>query len=139
MRDSEIKIIRAAEEWRQIFDSMIDAVLVINTGLTITRLNKAAAKLFRDNPKELVGKSCFQLIYGRESPCDTCPHKGISENGNHEIWDEHIPHLGKTMLIDVSPITEGNVTSSNYIHVLRDITEIKSIKIEQEKSQLQLI
>jgi PAS domain S-box-containing protein len=139
MRDSEIKTLRAAEEWRQIFDSMIDAVLVINRGLTITRLNKAAARLFRGNPKDLVGKSCFHLIYGRENPCDTCPHKGVLENGNHETFDEHIPHLGKTMLIDVSPITEGNVTSSNYIHVLRDITEIKSIKLEQEKSQLQLI
>jgi len=139
MRGSEIKILRAAEEWRQIFDSMIDAVLVINRDLTITRLNKAAAQLFRDNPKELVGKSCFQLIYGRESPCDTCPHKGVSENSNNETWDEYIPHLEKTMIIDVSPITEGNVTSSNYIHVLRDITEIQSIKLEQEKSQLQLI
>jgi len=139
MRDSGATILRAAEEWRQIFDTMIDAVLVINTDLTITRLNKAAALLFKGNPKDLVGKSCFQLIYGRERPCEICPHEGVSENSNHETWDEYIPHLRKTMLIDVSPIIEKNGTSSQYIHVLRDITEIKSIKLEQEKSQLQLI
>ena len=129
MRDSGAKILRAAEEWRQIFDTMIDAVLVVNTDLTITRLNKAAALLFKGNPKDLVGKPCFQLIYGRERPCEICPHEGVSENSDHETWDEYIPHLRKTMLIDVSPIIEKNGTSSHYIHVLRDITEIKSIKL----------
>jgi len=138
MRDSEIKTLRAAEEWRQIFDSMIDAVLVINKDLTINRLNRAAARLFRGNPKELVGNYCFQLIYGRENPCDTCPHTHVSENSNNEKWDEYIPNLEKTMRMDVSPITEKDVTSSRYIHVLRDITEMNSIKLEQEKSQLQL-
>lgn len=139
MKNLEIKTLKAAEEWRQIFDTMIDAVLIINSDFTITRLNKAAASLFKGSPKDLVGKPCFQLIYGRESPCEICPHKGISDSGNHEIRDEHIPHLGKTLLIDVSPIIEKNTTSSHYIHVLRDITEIQSIKLEQEKSQLQLI
>jgi len=139
MRDSGVKILRAAEEWRQIFDTMIDAVLVVNTELTITRLNKAAAWLFKGNPKDLVGKSCFQLIYGRESPCEICPHRRVSENSKHETWDEYIPHMGKTMIIDVSPIVEKDGTSSHYIHVLRDITELKSIKLEQKKSQIQLI
>jgi len=139
MRDSGDKLLRAAEEWRQTFDSMIDAVLLVNSDLTITRLNKAAASLFKGNPKDLVGKSCFQLIYGRENPCEVCPHRRVSESGAHETWDEYIPHLEKTMLMDVSPIVEKNETSSKYTHVLRDITEIKSIKIEQKKSQLQLI
>ena len=139
MRDSGDKLLRAAEEWRQTFDSMMDAVLVVNSDLTITRLNKAAARLFKGNPKDLVGKSCFQLIYGRENPCEVCHHRRVSESGTHETWDEYIPHLGETMLIDISPIIEKNGTLSHYIHVLRDITEIKSIKFEQEKSQLQLV
>lgn len=41
MRDSGGKLLRAAEEWRQTFDSMIDAVLLVNSDLTITSLNKA--------------------------------------------------------------------------------------------------
>jgi len=139
MRDLGEKLLKAAEEWRSTFDSMIDAVILVGSNLIITRLNKAAARLFKDNPKNLVGKSCFQLIYGREKPCEVCPHKRVSGSGKHETWDECIPHLGKTMLIDVSPIIEKNGSSSSFVHVLRDITEIKSIKLEQKKSQLQLI
>jgi PAS domain S-box-containing protein len=139
MRDSEGKLLRAVGELRLTFDSMIDAVLLVGPNLIIKRLNKTAARLFKDNPKNLIGKSCFQLIYGRESPCKVCPHRRFSESGKHETWDEYIPHLGKTMLIDVSPIFEKNGTPINFVHVLRDITEIKSIKFEQKKSQLQLI
>ncbi len=139
MRDSRGKVSRDAEQWRLIFDSMIDAVIIVSSDLIITRLNKAAARLFKDNPKNLVGKSCFHLIYGREKPCEVCPHKRVSESGKHETWDEYIPHLGKTMLIDVSSIIDKNGASSNFVHVLRDITEIKSIKFKQKKSQLQLI
>jgi len=139
MRDSGDRLLRAAEEWRQTFDSMIDAVLLVNSDLTITRLNKAAARLFKGNLKDMVGKSCFQLIYGRESPCEVCLHRRVSENGKHETRNEYIPHLGKTMLIDVSPIIEKNGVPTSFVHVLRDITEIKSIKIEQKKSQLQLV
>lgn len=139
MRDLGEKLLKAAEEWRLTFDSMIDGVLLVGPDLIINRLNKAAARLFKGNPKNLVGKSCYQLIYGREKPCEVCPHKRVSESGKHETWDEYIPHLGKTMLIDVSPIIEKNGTPINFVHVLRDITEIKSIKFEQKKSQLQLI
>jgi len=141
MRDSGDKLLRAAEEWRQIFDSMIDAVLLVNSDLTITRLNKAAAWLFKGNPKDLVGKSCYQLIYGRENSCEVCHqrHSHVSESGTYETWDEHIPHLGKTMLINISPIIGKNGIPTSFVHVLRDITEIKSIKLEQKKSQLQLV
>ena len=139
MRDSEEKILRAAEEWRQIFDTMIDAVLVINENFAITRLNKAAARLFGGDLRDLVGKSCFQLIYGRKSPCEICSHEGVSRKSKHKIWDEYIPHLERTMLIDVSPMIENTEIQSQYIHVLRDITEIELMKSEQKKSQLQLI
>jgi len=139
MRDLGDKLLRAAEEWRLTFDSMIDAVLLVGPDQIINRLNKAAARLFKGNPKNLVGKSCYQLIYGREKPCEVCPHRSVSEGGKHKTWEEYIPHLGKTLLIDVSSVIEKNGTSSSFVHVLRDITEIKSIKFELKKSQLQLI
>lgn len=131
---------RAAKDWRQTFDSMIDAVVIVDENKTIKKVNKAGARFFGEKPKKLIGKACFSVIYGKERPCEVCPHQRLLERGGSEVWDEYIPHLNKTFLIAISPVieVEEDRRYTHFVHVFRDIGDFMSTKLKLKKSQLLL-
>jgi len=68
------QIENAAKEWRTTFDSITDMISIHDKNFQITRVNKALAKTFEKEPKELLGKTCYEVFHGTKQPCQNCPH-----------------------------------------------------------------
>lgn len=127
----------AAKEWRKTFDSMIDGILIVGEDKKIKRINLEAGKIFDGSPKELIGKSCYEMIYGKKKECTVCPQRRLIERGGSEIWDEHIPHLNKTFHISITPI-KSEIKGTQFIYIFRDIGEFLDTKLKLRKSQFLL-
>lgn len=64
----EGKIRQAAEEWRVTFDSIADSVSIIDKDFKLLRVNKAYANAFKMHPKELIDKTCYEVVHRTIKP-----------------------------------------------------------------------
>ena len=119
---------RAAKEWRTTFDAISDWISIHDENFKITRMNRAFAKVFKTEPKELIGKTCYELVHGIKEPWPDCPHRRALKI-RHPTRQEFVnPHLGIYIEAVCSPIfnDRGEVTAT--VHVVRDITERKKME-----------
>ena len=119
----EEKIKHAAEEWRTTFDSITDLVSIHDKDFKLVRMNKAFADALKMKPRELIGKTCYEIVHEANEPVPNCPHKKIIETKKPTAAEFFEPHLGIHLEVSTSPIfnEEGEVVAS--VHVARDITE----------------
>jgi len=124
-KQAEEKIKRAAQEWRTTFDSITDMVSIHDKNFKILRVNKALAKALKTEPKELIGKTCYELFHGTKQPCPNCPHTWTLKTKKSATLELFEPHLGVHLGISTSPVFDetGEVISS--VHIAKDITERK--------------
>jgi len=132
----EISLLDAANQWRTTFDSITDFISVHDQEFRFLRVNKALAEFLGKTPRELIGKTCYQELHLKGRPYPLCPLEESIRTGkptSHEIDDEQI---GIPLLISVSPIYDSAKKISGYIHIAKDMTEIKksqNILIKSEK------
>ena len=72
-RKAEEQVRRAAEEWKKTFDAISDFVFVLDKEHRFTAANKAFCDYLRKEPKELMGKRCFEVLHGADEPVLDCP------------------------------------------------------------------
>ena len=86
-------------------------------------MNKAYADIFKKHPRELVGKTCYELVHGTSEPIPDCPHRKTLETREPAIAEFFEPHLGAYLEVSTSPIfnEQGEVVAS--VHITRDITK----------------
>jgi len=114
----------AAEEWRETFDSITDAISIHDRDFRIQRANKAFADIFNIKPDQVIGRHCYELHSG-EKPISGCPHKQTLATGKPAAAEFYESNLGKYLLESTSPIFDEKGEVVGTIHVTRDITEQK--------------
>jgi PAS domain S-box-containing protein len=124
----EEKLAFAAQEWRTTFDSITDLISIHDNNNRIIRVNKAVADMLKTTPKELIGKSCHELMHGTKEPPLNCPHMVTLRTGKPASVEIYNPFLEATFHESSSPIfnEKGEVTGS--VIVTRDITQQKRIE-----------
>ncbi|MDD5191234.1 MAG: histidine kinase dimerization/phospho-acceptor domain-containing protein, partial [Dehalococcoidales bacterium] len=124
---------KAEEDWRNSFNSLDEAMLIISDDHIIERMNLTGLKLLGLTGNNYRGKHCREVFRGSVHVCAKCPmtaalHTGKSQSV--EIYDES---LGGHFLIKASPIIDEQGQITKFTYVIRDITaEIKAR--EKEKS-----
>jgi len=121
---AEEAIKHAAEEWRETFDSISDAISIHDKDFRILRANKAFADIFHKKPSQVLGKHCYELHKG-EKPISGCPHKQTLATKEPAVAEFYESNLGKYLHESTSPIfnEQGEVVGT--VHITRDITEQK--------------
>jgi len=91
-------------------------------------VNKAFAEVFKREPKELIGKTCYQIVHGTKEPLPKCPYEITIKTKKSTTAEFFEPHLGIHLEAATSPIfnEKGEVVAS--VHVIRDITERKRME-----------
>jgi PAS domain S-box-containing protein len=124
-KQAEKKLKQAAEEWGATFDSIVDLVSIHDKDFKIVRVNKACADALKMKPREVIGKTCYEVFHGTKEPPPYCPHKQTLETKKPHTAEFFEPHLGVYLEFSTSPIfnEKGEVTGS--VHIVKDITERK--------------
>ncbi len=122
---SEEKLWQVAEEWRTTFDSISDLVSIQDKDFKLIRVNKAYADVFKMKPKELIGKTCYEVVHGTKEPCLGCPHRQTLKTGKPATNEMFEPYLGIHLEITTSPIFDDKGEVIHTVHLAKDITERK--------------
>jgi PAS domain S-box-containing protein len=104
----------------------------------ITRVNKAFANAFKKEPKELVGKICYELYHGAKQPCQDCPHIQSLKTKEPSTLELFEPCLGIHLGISTSPVLDENGKVTSSVHIAKDITERKLAEEKLKKANEKL-
>ncbi len=138
LKRMEEEIRQAAEEWEKTFNSTEDLIYIHDKDYRLLRVNKAYADPQNMEPRELIGKTCYEVIHGAKEPCLDCSHKKVLETQKPVTREFFVPPAGRHFQEITSPIFDekGQVIAS--VHVTRDITEPKRMERELQERNEQL-
>jgi len=123
----------AAKTWQRTFDSVPDPIWLMDSEQRILRVNQAGSLLLGLKERELVGKHCFQLVHGTDSPPVGCPHLMTMKSGEVHTFEK--TGLGKTLLVTTAPIKDSSGNVTGCVHLAKDITERKQMEEELRQSE----
>jgi two-component system NtrC family sensor kinase len=59
-------------QWEATFDAIVDPVSLITADYTLVRINRSFAERSNAEPEKVIGRKCFEALFGRTSPCEGC-------------------------------------------------------------------
>ena len=59
-------------EWEATFDAILEPVSLITSDFTVVRLNRTFAHRSGAEPEKIIGRKCYEALFGRTAPCDGC-------------------------------------------------------------------
>ena len=123
----------SAQQWRSTFDAITDSVCLLNKEGNILRCNKAMANLLGKSFSDIVGCSCWEVIYGTSEAIEECPLVRMCETRRREttVWqmDDHWFNVA----VDPIQDKDGNITGA--VHIMSDISEQKYMEEQLRQSQ----
>ncbi len=129
LRDSE-------EKYKTLVESAVDFIYMIDKNNRVLSLNKAAVRLLRKKPKDIIGKSIFELFPKNIATGYSKNLKEVFKTSKPGFYESKMIVDGTEFWISVSlsPVTdkEGKITS--VMGVTRDITDLKQAEEEQAKA-----
>ncbi len=121
-RESEEALDLALTEWRQVFDTMDDSVMVVDGDGLVLRANLATAALSGLAIREIVGARCCDVFRRLGAPHIECPRDRALLTGKAEAT--YVTHDGRLLRLTFkpAPVLDGRVNGG--IHVASDISDV---------------
>jgi len=125
-RKKSVEVIRKTnEEWEKTFNSVEDIIFVMDENFRILKSNTAFKNIYCVKNQEMIGRKCYELVNGSKEICPNCVAiKSLHDKKSHvEEWeDQRTSHY---YLVSISPLLDDMGNVKNFVHLARDITEIK--------------
>jgi len=86
-KKAEEKIKKSSEEWKKTFNAISDFVFVLDKDFRFVRVNKALCDVLKKEPKELIGKRCFEVLHGTDKPWPNCPKSSCRRDKRSQSRD----------------------------------------------------
>ena len=123
------------EDWHSSFDSLEDVMLIINKDYNIENINDKGLALLKKSRDEVIGRKCYKVICGVDSPPENCPCREASRTKKAASIDRYERRLGRYFSIKASPIFDENGEIIRFVDLRRDITERKWMEKELRQSE----
>lgn len=128
----EEQIIKSSRSWRTIFDSLSDAIWLLDNDYSIQRANKSAAELFGYDIKSIIGKHCWEVVHKTTEPIPECPFHKTSQSHRRETVGLKLN--SRDYLVIVDPIRKED-RLIGAVHIMSDVTESKQLEEQIRRHQ----
>jgi len=129
------------EELKAILDASIDRIRLVGKDMMIIWANQTTTKELRVSPEDLVGRHCYEVFVGRDTPCPRCPTKKAFKSGmvEHALLhqEKSLGMRGATYWENYAvPVKNDSGAIENIIQINRNISKrVKAEKALEESSK----
>jgi PAS domain S-box-containing protein len=123
----------ARANWEKSFETISEAMFILDEDLHILQYNRAFAALVGKGSEDLTGRTCFSLVHDAEEPpdfCVTCECIRSRDRVGAELYE---PFLGKYLDARADPYFDDDGSFEFALHTIRDITERKTAEGKLER------
>jgi PAS domain S-box-containing protein len=120
-------------QWEGTFDSIRDAVFLVDSDNRISKHNRAAEILLGKAASEIDGQLCFEVVHGTNTPIPHCPTQRMKESQQREHFMIELNDRWIAMTVD--PIFNPDQSITGAVHVLTDVTERKQAQEALQESE----
>jgi PAS domain S-box-containing protein len=120
--------------WDTTFNSMNDAVCLVDKNRAIKICNYIMAQMFGRSQEDLIGENCCNLIHGKAMPVKECPVTRALETRKREIEELHLGD--KWVSVTADPVFDSNNEITSFVHIVRDITDSKTMEASLKISEM---
>ena len=134
-QDEKDRLIR---EYELIFNSLSDAIVIIDKDHNILDVNHALLKLLDTSKEMVVGRKCYEVMHKMSYPFLNCPMEMVRDGHQSHTSEIFDPRLGMTLLITSSPVFDAGGGFKGVIEEIKDITALKKTEEELRKRMTML-
>lgn len=127
-------LVSASEEWRKIFDSIKDVIILLDDN-KIKRANLQLAYTLNRDIEDLLGEKCCHIMADLGKPVPGCPYVRTLKSGMEETLEWYNRHLDMFLSCTAYPIKLGQGNSIGPVIIIRDITEQKRLEEDLKVSE----
>jgi PAS domain S-box-containing protein len=109
-------------EWEATFDSITDRISLLDRDFRIVKCNKAYAEALGKAPRELIGRTCYELMHNAATPIDACPHRATLQDGKTARYQIDKKETNEFFEVTTSPWHNETGKLVGTIHVVKDIS-----------------
>jgi len=122
-----------APHWQSTFDSLNDAVCILDQNGVILRCNRTTKTLFKKPFSELIGKKCWGVVYGTSKNVEECSFARMLQTGHRESTEKQMKD--RWFRITTDPIKDKNGKLLGAVYVIADITRMKQMELSLHETQ----
>lgn len=124
-RRMQAVILNAKHQWEHTFDVIPDLIAIIDKDHRIVRVNRAMAGKMGLEPKDILGRKCYELFHKTSGPIESCPHSLLLHDNQEHAAEIYEKEFDAYFLVSVSPLRDDKGDFIGAVHVSRDITAQK--------------
>jgi len=126
-RQAEDALRESEAQKRALLDASVDRIRYVDKDMKIIWGNKTTALVHGLSPEGLVGKTCYKLFVGRNTPCEGCATVKARETGRIETAEMYQPKVkgikgGTYWDTYCVPLKNEDGDIEGFIQIGRDIT-----------------
>jgi signal transduction histidine kinase len=131
---AEERLRRSEQEWAQTFESITDAVAIIDLNGKVIKQNHAAAAFEKAMAPHLTGARTCRVFSGLALHEGNCPFDRLLRTQQPEQCELFEPLTNQDFLVSVYPLRDENGELRGAVHIVHDVTEQK--KMERLKDEM---
>ncbi len=124
-RRMQTAILNAKHQWEHTFDVIPDLIAIIDKDHKVVRINRAMAEKMGHEPKDILGRRCYELFHKSSGPIESCPHAQLLHDKQEHAVEIYEKEFDTYYLVSVSPLFDEQGSLIGSVHVARDITAQK--------------
>lgn len=134
LQDRELfaEVTRSKLEWEATFKAVRDPIVLVDEKMRVFRVNQAAMQFCGLTEREIMGKSCCEIVCFSKEPCAECAVATALKTGE-ATSSQHCLSDGRVMELDAYPSSwqEGNLGAVVYV---KDISESLKMQVQLLKA-----
>ena len=138
LKADEPQMRKEVKDWRDSFNSLEDVMVLIGTDFKLERVNVSALELIGKSEQEVIGRKCYEIFHGRNTPVNECPLEKSLKTGKVEYLEHFEEGYGKYFSIKCSPVFDEKGRTTRFACFMGDITELKQTEKSLEATNQQL-
>ncbi len=130
-------VLLSARKYRDLVESLSDAVIAIDAEYTVQTANGSVASLI-GGAKDALGQKCYRCFHGLESPCPWCPAPDVFASGSPVRTVVPYPSSeggSRWFYLDASPVAGADGSVEAVVLSGRDVSEEEEGRRRELSSQ----